>query len=222
MRIHSIFESISGEVGFTVPQGAWTTFIRLQGCPLRCAYCDTKDSQDASKGIDMPVEEIIRAVTTTNVIITGGEPLMQYKDCVQLIQLLIDMKHMVQVETNGFYKIPYFPALPKQLSWIIDIKGPSSGVVKETLVLSQLLESIPNRINSVIKFVIADFEDCIFAIDKANKLVEAGYIHHIAFSPIDANVRLIELINEGLVFLNKKAKDNLIISVQLHKIINMP
>lgn len=38
MKINSIFESISGEGGF-IPQGTWCTFIRTQGCSLRCAYC---------------------------------------------------------------------------------------------------------------------------------------------------------------------------------------
>jgi len=38
MRVNSIFNSISGEVGI-IPQGAVTTFIRFQGCNLQCDWC---------------------------------------------------------------------------------------------------------------------------------------------------------------------------------------
>ena len=39
LKINEIFDTIQGEAYFT---GTPATFIRLQGCPVGCAWCDTK------------------------------------------------------------------------------------------------------------------------------------------------------------------------------------
>lgn len=38
LKVYSIFESISGEVGF-IPQGSFAVFVRFSGCNLQCSYC---------------------------------------------------------------------------------------------------------------------------------------------------------------------------------------
>ena len=40
-NINEIFETIQGEGHFT---GIPSIFIRLQGCPVGCSWCDTKHS----------------------------------------------------------------------------------------------------------------------------------------------------------------------------------
>src|SRR5512136_2504176 len=87
LRISEIFYSLQGE---TTRVGLPTTFIRLTGCPLRCAYCDT--TYAFSGGSNMTLDEIMQAVQshpTRHVCVTGGEPLAQ-KGCIALLQTLCD------------------------------------------------------------------------------------------------------------------------------------
>ena len=39
LKINEIFDTIQGEAFYT---GTPATFIRLQGCPVGCHWCDTK------------------------------------------------------------------------------------------------------------------------------------------------------------------------------------
>ena len=57
MKINSIFPSINGEVSGE-GQGSLCVFVRMQGCNCHCTYCDTKQSQDISKRVEMFVKEV--------------------------------------------------------------------------------------------------------------------------------------------------------------------
>ena len=79
--IYSIFTSLSGE---TSTSGEKTFFIRLRGCNLRCSYCDTAYAQDIttdsqySVDIMQKLQELIASRSDIkNIILTGGEPLLQ-------------------------------------------------------------------------------------------------------------------------------------------------
>ena len=111
MKIHSLFQSINGEVTNAV-QGSICTFIRLQGCHARCAYCDTPDSQDPYRGEEMLVDEICERVKnlgikTRYITITGGEPLEQEKELIDLIKELKrrDPIRHISLETNGLLPV---------------------------------------------------------------------------------------------------------------------
>jgi len=41
LKINEVFETIQGEGFFT---GVPAIFIRLQGCPVECSWCDTKQT----------------------------------------------------------------------------------------------------------------------------------------------------------------------------------
>ena len=47
LKINEIFDTIQGEAYFT---GTPATFIRLQGCPVGCNWCDTKHT--GSEGVE--------------------------------------------------------------------------------------------------------------------------------------------------------------------------
>lgn len=93
--VNNIFESIQGE-------GIWTgipaTFVRLQGCNLRCLWCDTKETWSDEDNY-MTSEEILSKIHLKHVIITGGEPLLH--DLTELFDLLCKKGKKVHVETNG-------------------------------------------------------------------------------------------------------------------------
>ena len=57
MLISEIFTSIDGE---SLRAGEVSTFIRTQGCPLRCKYCDSKYTWGKDDGVkEMSVYEIM-------------------------------------------------------------------------------------------------------------------------------------------------------------------
>jgi len=98
MRVVEIFDSIQGE-GITV--GRPSTFVRLAGCNLRCKWCDTKYAWDQEAGEEMTTDQILaQLVKQPNIVITGGEPLLQ--DLLELLRRIKQdciWKH-VTVETN--------------------------------------------------------------------------------------------------------------------------
>lgn len=163
MKISEIFFSVQGE-GISI--GLPTIFIRLFGCNLDCAWCDTgyakgTSSQEVSDGDwrEMSVEEILEAVQTypcKRVCVTGGEPLLQ-EEVYELISQLIKKKYRLSVETNGSFSIEKLASLP--LSLAMDIKTPSSGMVER-----MNFRNIPLlRKRDMLKFVIAGEEDFEYA-----------------------------------------------------------
>ncbi len=150
MKICEIFTSIQGESTFA---GLPCTFVRLSGCNLRCAYCDTKYSYD--EGVGMEIEDIVRRVDSAGVRlveITGGEPMLQGDETISLIKELLDKGYEVLVETNGSMNIK---KLDKRATIILDIKTPGSGM-SDKMDLTNL-EIIKNSDEA--KFVICSRED---------------------------------------------------------------
>jgi len=101
-RVNELFWSIQGE---GVQAGRTAVFIRLQGCPVGCAWCDSKLTWYAG-GSRMSAEEIVYRVSelprSELLIITGGEPLIQPLD--HLIDLLrLRFNRGITIETSGVY-----------------------------------------------------------------------------------------------------------------------
>ena len=100
--INEIFDSLQGE-GANL--GKEVTFIRLTGCNLACPWCDT----EFEKYNKMNVEQIINKVNCKNVVITGGEPLLQ--NLTPLLLALKKAKKWVAIETNGTFNISEYRSL---------------------------------------------------------------------------------------------------------------
>ena len=101
LRVTEIFPSIQGE---GLRQGEPTIFIRLTGCNLNCAFCDTKYAWNGGKphSVDQILDEvkrIKRGFPADWVCLTGGEPLLQ--DLSKLAGRLKKETFQIQVETNG-------------------------------------------------------------------------------------------------------------------------
>ena len=158
MQVHSIFNSISGECG-DIPQGAWVTFIRLDGCNLRCRYCDTVVTQVGNHHRELTVEDVFEEVellcSSKRVVITGGEPLLQEKELIRLTARLKEWGAFIQVETNGSL-VPSIPQLDLVDCWVVDFKTYGSGMTHEMLWPKDLLK-FPD--GSFLKFVITDKND---------------------------------------------------------------
>lgn len=229
LKINSIFESISGEAG-GFPQGTWMTGIRLQGCNLRCRYCDTEYSQEIENSLyyEMPISVILRMVRNNkHVLLTGGEPLI-HSEVLDLITSLLQNGHIVQVETNGSRIIPDISGFGN-LYWVVDRKGPSSGMVGEMLPLSFLFDQVKalhacgSRI--YFKWVVGTDEDICFMINEVQRFVKAECFVPFLVSPVNADGALISKIVRKIREMQDQDMDllnYLVFSVQLHKIFGLP
>jgi 7-carboxy-7-deazaguanine synthase len=156
LRINETFHSIQGE---GLRAGEPCFFIRLSGCPLRCAWCDTAYAfrEGSPRSIESLVQEA-RQVGCPLVQVTGGEPLAQ-KGCLTLVRALCDAGFTVTMETSGALDIS--PLDPRCIR-IMDLKCPGSGEVDRNL-----WSNIPHlRRGDEVKFVIADRLDYAWARDR--------------------------------------------------------
>ena len=155
MRICEIFRSIQGE-GLMI--GALTFFVRLSGCNLDCAWCDTRYAKD-EKGTGMSVDGIVNGSDgIRNICITGGEPLLQ-DDVYGLMEAFLKLNKRIVLETNGSIDISKVPKHP-DLIISMDIKCPSSGM-EERMRLRNMDVLKPT---DQLKFVIADGGDLEYAL----------------------------------------------------------
>jgi len=125
MRVFEIFRSIQGE---TTRVGLPMAFVRVAGCDLACAYCDTPDARDPKAGRDRTVAEVLARLDETGLgwcMVTGGEPLLQADEVNALAVALIRKGREVMVETSGAHPIDLVDARARR---IMDIKTPGSGM----------------------------------------------------------------------------------------------
>jgi 7-carboxy-7-deazaguanine synthase len=121
LRLTEIFFSLQGEASRA---GLPTVFVRLTGCPLRCAWCDTTYSfiGGESASVAAVLAEVAK-YPARQVCVTGGEPLAQ-KECLALLTALCDAGYDVSLETSGALDIA---AVDPRVARIMDLKAPDSG-----------------------------------------------------------------------------------------------
>jgi 7-carboxy-7-deazaguanine synthase len=159
LRLTEIFHSIQGE-GSTV--GLPTTFIRLTGCSLRCAWCDTTYSFYG--GEDWTNEKVIERlapIATKRVCVTGGEPLDQPEACLALMHTLLARGYFVVLETSGSISVGDADKLqPREMLQLsVDVKCPASNMQKRNHLENLALL----RPHDQLKFVLSDRRDYDFA-----------------------------------------------------------
>ena len=218
--INEIFESIQGEGSYT---GVPSIFIRLQGCPVGCPWCDTQhtwkvDSDDQipfvqlrEKSADAPTHALmnvtallheyeIRGYRANHVVITGGEPAMH--DLVPLTEVLLAKGFSVQIETSGTFRLrcadnAYVTVSPK-----IDMPGKYP-----------ILPEVMARANEI-KHAVAMQKH----VDELKQLLELAPIKTntlIYLQPISQQARATQLAVETCI------KENWRLSLQTHKFIGI-
>ncbi|MCH1921622.1 7-carboxy-7-deazaguanine synthase QueE [Shewanella sp. A3A] len=121
--VNEIFQTIQGEGQWT---GVPALFVRLQGCPVGCSWCDTKQTWDVlptnkvandvifqtdgsiGRWSDLDAAAIIAGFktqhfTAKHVVITGGEPCMY--DLRPLTDALHSAGYSTQIETSGTFAV---------------------------------------------------------------------------------------------------------------------
>ncbi|MEM0514917.1 7-carboxy-7-deazaguanine synthase QueE [Pseudoalteromonas sp. YIC-827] len=214
-QINEIFETIQGEASFT---GTPSIFVRLQGCPVGCSWCDTKQTWDAKTSYVVSLEQTVekksdsehwakadaedilalfqsRGYRAKHVVITGGEPCLF--DLNPLCELLHQHGYSTQVETSGTFEIK----VPAQ-TWVtvspkINMRG---GY--------EVLASAMKRANEI-KHPVAMQKH----VDELEELFKATGVHPrlVYLQPISQKAKATKLAIDTCI------KKNWRLSVQVHK-----
>lgn len=143
-RIHS-FESLGAVDG---PGVRYIVF--MQGCCLKCKYCQNRDTWDLNGGTEYEVEEVFNQImryknyilTNGGVTISGGEPLLQPDFLIELFKKLKAEGIHTCIDTSGTVqltdKIKEVIALTDL--FLLDIKCINDEVCKDLAGVSNKLE----------------------------------------------------------------------------------
>jgi 7-carboxy-7-deazaguanine synthase len=175
MQITEIYKSIQGE---STHAGLPCVFVRLTGCNLRCSWCDSEYTFTGGHRMTMEevVQEIERLSPSGLVEITGGEPMLQEREVVPLMQRLLDDGYTVLLETSGERPLE---RVPKGVVKIVDVKCPNSG--EPDSFQMQNLDALDSA--DEVKFVLSDRTDYEFARDFVTRHDLARRVTAVLFSP---------------------------------------
>jgi 7-carboxy-7-deazaguanine synthase len=175
MYLIEIYKSVQGESSFA---GLPCIFVRLAGCNLRCSWCDSEYTFTGGhkSSIDEVMSRVRKLAPVKLVEITGGEPMLQEREVVPLMQKLLDERYEVLIETSGERPLEN---VPKAVHKIVDVKCPASGEGGSFRISN--LDALTR--DDEVKFVIADRADYEFARDfvRAHQLEQKT--QNILFSP---------------------------------------
>ncbi len=207
LKINEIYHSIQGE---STSAGRPCVFVRLTYCNLRCTYCDTEYA--FYEGKEMTVQQVIDEVEKYNcklVEITGGEPLVQMDECLDLMKTLCELGYEVMIETGGSLSIK---DIDHRVKIIMDLKCPSSGMEKKNLY--ENLKYL--KLTDELKFVIGNREDYEWSLEKIRHYNLRGKCI-ILFSVVFGELEPVQLINWIL-----EDKLDVRFQLQMHKYIWHP
>ncbi len=157
--------------------GCPALFIRLSRCNLTCRRCDTKYTWDWSQfdpheeSTKQPVADLLEWALSSPVelvVITGGEPLIQQRALISLVQGLLAAGKRVEFETNGTL-VPDPALLVDGVQFNVSPKIASFGVSKEQRLVPAALEAFAACGRAAFKFVARTVPD----LDEVAELVDA-------------------------------------------------
>ncbi len=106
LRVHS-FESFG-----TVDGPGIRYVIFLQGCHLRCKYCQNRDTWEENAGKIIPIDEMVQTIlkyknyimpSGGGVTVSGGEPLLQTRALIPFFEELKKYGINTAVDTSGMF-----------------------------------------------------------------------------------------------------------------------
>ena len=201
LKVHSIFETIQGEGPYS---GHQAIFIRVSGCNLACKFCDTEF--DNYKALE--IQYILKKIQSFEqikplIVITGGEPFRQ--NISSLCKLLIMHDFNVQVETNGTLYLD----IPNEVELVC---SPKISNNKYNMIRDDVLKQA-----IAIKFLISSN---IINYSFISEVGQKKYDIPVYVQPMD---EYNDTINQKNLILTQEIakKHNAILSLQLHKILNI-
>lgn len=171
MLVSEIFESLQGE---GVSLGVPSVFLRLAHCNLRCGWCDTRYTWDW-KTYDIRTEvhafsldqvvSALQRLRPRNLVVTGGEPLLQQPALAKLLGLL-GRDWSSEVETAGSLA-PTMRLIAAVTRWNVSPKLANSGNPTDKRLRPDALRAFVALPNATFKFVIATGADIAEVADLA-------------------------------------------------------
>lgn len=215
LKVNEIFETIQGE---GVHTGVPSIFLRLQGCPIGCAWCDTKHTwevetcdevnlrhvanknRDSSAWCSASTSELVNYFKTNwtakHVVITGGEPCLY--DLSEVTTQLESFGFTCQIETSGTFEIKVSDTTWVTVSPKVNMKG---GF--------KVLRSTIERANEI-KHPVGTEKD----IENLKRILEEHCMRNdavVALQPISQKTRATELCIRHCILNNWR------LSIQTHK-----
>lgn len=218
--VNELFQTLQGEGYFT---GVPAIFIRLQGCPVGCSWCDTKHTWEKAEQQQRPIGDILtktqegdcwsgvteqelvmvlqqQQYTARHIVITGGEPCIY--DLTALTLLLEQNGFRCQIETSGTHQV-----ICSENTWVtvspkVDMRGGFE-------VMSQALTRADE-----IKHPVARERD-IERLDSLLDRLRDDKARVIALQPISQNLQATELCIQTCIARNWR------LSMQTHKYLNI-
>lgn len=173
LKVNEIFgPTIQGE---GKSAGLPCAFLRLSLCNLHCIWCDTPytwnwegtpyehpiKSKKEDEIHDMSVEEVLEKLLTIDtkaIVISGGEPMIQHKALLPVVQKLKELQYWVEIETNGtVYPSQEFVDLLDQIN--VSPKLANSGNELKARRVPEALHKLSKCGKANFKFVISTEED---------------------------------------------------------------
>lgn len=162
-------------------------FVRLGRCNLDCSWCDTPYTWDWDR-YD-PAAELHRASVASVlaelddmapeiVVVTGGEPLLQQRRLIPLIEGCAARGWPVEIETNGTIA-PDDRMAEVVGQWNVSPKLANSGVAHSKRIRPDALSALRGTARAVFKFVVADPQE----LDEVAGLVDAHRLEPIWIMP---------------------------------------
>lgn len=218
--INEMFQTLQGEGYFT---GVPAIFVRLQGCPVGCAWCDTKHTWDTLAERDIPLinvlaktaesdewgvassEDVLDIITrqrwtARHVVITGGEPCIH--DLIPLTHLLEKHGFSCQIETSGTHDVRCTTSTWVTVSPKVNMRG-GYGVLSEALTRADEIKHPVGR------------QRDIEALDALLATLEDSKQRVIALQPISQKDDATRLCIETCIARNWR------LSMQTHKYLNI-
>ena len=175
MVLIELYVSVQGESSFA---GLPCIFVRLAGCNLRCSWCDSEYTFHGGEKFTLDqVEEKIAALAPVKLVeFTGGEPMLQERELLPMMDRLLDKGYTLMIETSGERPLA---KVPKAVHKIMDVKCPASG--ESGRFHLENLDVLTSR--DEVKFVISDRPDYEFARDFIRQHNLAARCGQILLSP---------------------------------------
>lgn len=219
LPINEIFETIQGEGVYT---GVPAIFIRLQGCPVGCPWCDTKHTWEVEEKNQIDAAQVLvkteeaatyfnleerriltifseQGYSAKHVVITGGEP------CLYNLTALTDTLHTAgystQIETSGTFEI-----LCNSDTWVT--VSPKVDMQGGFAVLTSAIERANEVKHPVAMQKHIDELDCLLAKRKS-------VLQHVCLQPISQRPRATELAIQTCIQRNWR------LSLQMHKYVGI-
>ncbi|MBS1815326.1 MAG: radical SAM protein [Acidobacteria bacterium] len=222
MHLIELYKSVQGESSFA---GLPCIFVRLAGCNLRCAWCDSEYTFSGGKPFseDEIVQQIEALAPCRLIEFTGGEPMLQAKQLIPLMHRLLAAGYTLMMETSGERPLD---EVPKPVHKIVDVKCPGSGMAFGSFRLSNL-ETLTR--NDEVKFVLRDRRDYEFAREFIEQHALASRVSQILLSPAFHKAASIERSTANMeldprILVEWMMEDGLDarLSLQIHKFIWEP